>query len=160
MAATDPGALARRRRLAWFVLVAAAITLLDLLAAWWAERYLLDWSVPLGLLDLQLGHNPGVAFGLASSAPAWLVVLVTGVLTVGLALLGWRLSRRSAWAGVAVGVVTGGALGNLLDRAADGVVTDYLHSGWWPTFNLADVAIVTGAVLLVLLELRTPGSSR
>lgn len=132
--------------------------LLDLLVAWWAEWFLLDRSVPLGPLDLQLGHNPGVAFGLASSAPAWLVVLITGLITVGLVLLGWRLSRRSAWAGVAVGVVTGGALGNLLDRASDGVVTDYLHSGWWPTFNLADVAIVTGAALLVLLELRSSSS--
>ena len=57
----------------------------------------------------------------------------------------------------ALAAVLGGALANLAnlaDRAADGVVTDYLHTGWWPTFNLADTAIATGAALLVLAELR------
>ncbi|MDI3422275.1 signal peptidase II [Streptomyces luteolus] len=43
---------------------------------------------------------------------------------------------------------------NLIDRAADGVVTDYLHSGWWPTFNLADAFIVCGGLLLVALSWR------
>ena len=57
----------------------------------------------------------------------------------------------------AFAAVLGGAVANLTDRARDGVVTDYLHSGWWPTFNLADTAIVTGALLLVLSSM---GASR
>ena len=50
----------------------------------------------------------------------------------------------------ALALVLGGAIANVVDRAGDGVVTDYLHSGWFPTFNLADTAIVTGVALLVL----------
>lgn len=57
----------------------------------------------------------------------------------------------------AFAAVFGGAVANLTDRAGDGVVTDYLRSGWWPTFNLADTAIVTGAILLVLSSM---GASR
>ena len=63
----------------------------------------------------------------------------------------------AAVAGLAV--LLGGAVGNLLDRSLDGVVTDYLHTGWWPTFNLADVAILTGAGLLLLGTLRQPPST-
>ena len=51
-------------------------------------------------------------------------------------------------------------MANLTDRLGDGVVTDYLHSGWWPTFNLPDVAIVAGSVLLVLAEFRRPAETR
>ena len=51
-------------------------------------------------------------------------------------------------------VVLGGAAANLTDRAGDGVVTDYLHTGWWPTFNLADVFIVCGGLAMVALSWR------
>jgi signal peptidase II len=51
-------------------------------------------------------------------------------------------------------VVLAGASGNLIDRAADGVVTDYLHAGWFPTFNGADVLLTLGAIALVLASLR------
>ena len=50
----------------------------------------------------------------------------------------------------------GGALANVVDRARDGVVTDYLHTGWWPTFNLADTFLVTGCIVMALLHAR-PG---
>ena len=56
----------------------------------------------------------------------------------------------------ALALVLGGAIANVVDRAGDGVVTDYLHSGWFPTFNIADTAIVTGVALLVLVTLRHP----
>ena len=56
----------------------------------------------------------------------------------------------------AFAAMLGGAVANLTDRARDGIVTDYLHSGWWPTFNLADTAIVTGAILFVLSSLGPP----
>ncbi|WP_413617344.1 signal peptidase II (plasmid) [Gordonia rubripertincta] len=55
--------------------------------------------------------------------------------------------------------VLGGALTNLIDRAADGVVTDYFHTGWFPTFNLADTFITIGVVLIVLDVLRQEWSA-
>lgn len=70
-------------------------------------------------------------------------------------MLVWRAARRGVGAtAVGLAAVLGGAAANLLDRASDGTVTDYLHTGWWPTFNLADIAIVTGASLLLLAEIR------
>ena len=48
----------------------------------------------------------------------------------------------------------GGALANVVDRAEDGQVTDYLHTGWWPTFNLADTFLVTGFIVIALLRAR------
>lgn len=140
-------------RVAWLLVGLGGVTLVDLLVSEWAQHALPGRSVPFGPLDLQLGYNTGVAFGLGRSAPAWLVLLMTGTVTAGLLVLGWRAARRSTWSAAALGLAGGGALGNLLDRARDGVVTDYLHTGWWPTFNLADVAIVTGAALLLLREL-------
>lgn len=60
---------------------------------------------------------------------------------------------------VDLAAILAGALANLIDRAADGVVTDYLHTGWIPTFNLADTLITLGAALLVLATLRNPNQS-
>ena len=48
----------------------------------------------------------------------------------------------------------GGAVANVVDRARDGVVTDYLHTGWWPTFNLADTFLVTGFIVIAHLHAR------
>lgn len=69
----------------------------------------------------------------------------------------WRTAPTASrlWGG-ALAAVLGGAAANLLDRAPDGQVTDYLHTGWWPTFNLADVFIVCGGLLLVALSWRAP----
>ncbi|HET6298078.1 MAG TPA: signal peptidase II, partial [Kribbella sp.] len=101
---------AARRRRSVFVL-AAALAAVDLTAK-------------------ALAHNNGVAFSLGNALPSAVVIGFTAVVTIGLLVYAWRATPRvGRWAGVA------GALANLLDRAPDGVVTDYLHTGWWPTFN-------------------------
>ena len=110
-----------------------------------------------GPVDLRLLFNPGAAFGLGAALPAEAVVTVTGLVVVGVAILAWRMAPTLGRAGRAgMALVLGGAAGNVTDRAFDEVVTDYLHTGWWPTFNLADVAIVTGAGLLLLHSFRQP----
>lgn len=53
----------------------------------------------------------------------------------------------------------GGAAANVVDRARDGVVTDYLHTGWWPTFNLADSFLVTGSIAIAMLHARPAGTA-
>jgi len=108
----------------------------------------------LGPLGLTLSHNRGIAFGLAGGAGTGLVL----VTVVALAFVGFLFSRDPTrpWMWVAVGLVAGGALGNLADRIRADAVTDYVDLPHWPPFNLADTAIVAGIVLLALVYLREP----
>lgn len=106
----------------------------------------------IGPVGLTLSHNKGVAFGLAGGAGIGLVLVTVAAL----ALIAFVFSRDPARPGmwVAAGLLAGGALGNLIDRLVAGEVTDYIDIGSWPAFNLADVAITGGVVLMVLIYLR------
>lgn len=115
----------------------------------------------LPVLNLTLGFNRGVSFGLfsAEGATGWFIlVLLTLAVSV---LLAWLLHRaRVPLERLGYAVILGGALGNLVDRMPDGTVTDFidLHAGGWhfPTFNLADVAITAGVLLLLLSSFLGP----
>jgi signal peptidase II len=106
----------------------------------------------LGPLELTLSHNSGVAFGLAAGGGAGLVLVTALVLGV----VAYVFSRDPTrpWIWVAAGLLAGGALGNLADRIRAGAVTDYVLIGSWPAFNLADVAVSCGVLLLALSFLR------
>lgn len=150
-------ALTRARTARIVVLLAAATAAaVDLTAKAASEARLADSSVDLGLLQLQLAYNSGVAFSMGDKLPTGVIVAVTAVIAVAFGAYAWR---RAPHAGsverIAGGAVIGGAFANLVDRARDGVVTDYLHTGWWPTFNLADAFLVTGCVVIVLVHART-----
>jgi len=106
----------------------------------------------LGPLGLTLSHNHGVAFGLAGGAGAPLIAVTLVALGVVVYLFARNPARRGMW--VATGLLAGGAIGNLADRVRAGSVTDFVDLGSWPPFNLADVAITAGVLLLVLLYLR------
>ncbi|MCX5418060.1 signal peptidase II [Streptomyces sp. NBC_00059] len=146
---------AARRRTA-LAAGAAALAGLDLGLKGWAEDALVGSPIEGGPLDLQLAYNPGVAFSMGATAPAWVVVTLTAVITAAVAVAAWRTAPRSRASGTALALILAGAAANLIDRTADGVVTDYLHSGWWPTFNLADAFIVTGGIAIALLSWRHP----
>ena len=106
----------------------------------------------LGPLALTLAHNRGVAFGLASGGGSALIALTVAALVfVGL-LFARAPTRPGMW--VAVGLLAGGALGNLADRVRADAVTDYVDFLSWPPFNLADTAIVGGVALLAWSYLR------
>jgi signal peptidase II len=144
--------------------VAAAVWAIDLKTKMLAVDHL-EWQPPLRVLDglvyLQLVRNPGAAFGMATGM-TWLLTLIAAGVVVAIVRVSGRLHSRG-WA-VALGLVLGGALGNLTDR-----VFRYpgIFRGWvvdmvsvfapdgrvWPVFNAADSAICTGGVLLVLLAL-------
>lgn len=101
------------------------------------------------LLDLTRVRNTGVAFG-ALSGGHWFVPLLAGVALIG--IVGWFAVKPTRdWAWLPAGLVVGGALGNLIDRARLGAVTDFLKLPHWPAFNLADVAVTVGVVLLVIV---------
>jgi signal peptidase II len=106
----------------------------------------------LGPLALTLSHNRGVAFGLAGGAGAPLIVLTVAALGVVGYLFARNPTRPGMW--IAAGLLAGGAIGNLVDRVRAGEVTDYVDLLSWPPFNLADVAITLGVLVLVFLYLR------
>jgi signal peptidase II len=106
----------------------------------------------LGPLGLTLSHNRGVAFGLAGGAGAPLIVLTLVALGVVAYLFARNPTRPGMW--IATGLLAGGAIGNLVDRVRAGEVTDYVDLSPWPAFNLADVAITLGVLVLVFLYLR------
>jgi len=115
----------------------------------------------LPVLNLVLLFNPGVTFGMLSGIGAtaigpWLLFALS---LVGCAMLAWLVHRVET--GIerhALGAAIGGAFGNALDRTRQGAVTDFLdfhYGGWhWPAFNLADVAIVCGITLYMVVGLR------
>jgi signal peptidase II len=110
----------------------------------------------LGPVGLALSHNSGVAFGLASGGGTRLVVVTALALGV-VGYLFWRdPTRPGMW--VAAGLLAGGAIGNLADRIRADAVTDYVAIGSWPAFNLADVAVTAGVLLLAFSYLREDGS--
>ena len=109
-----------------------------------------------GPLELTLSHNSGVAFGLASGGGVRLVLLTLLALGVVGVLFARNPTRPGMW--VAVGLLAGGAIGNLADRIRVDAVTDYIAVGAWPPFNLADVFITAGVLLFALIYVRE-GSS-
>jgi signal peptidase II len=144
-----------------FAAIAAAVMLLDGLTKVMAVDRLTPAYVPHPVLGewfrLTLVYNPGAAFGLhLGPYSRWIFMALTVVATV----LMWRLYRTgpadAKWRSWALALVTGGALGNLVDRVRSprGVV-DFLDVGvgaWrWPTFNVADIAVSSGAIILAVV---------
>ena len=107
----------------------------------------------LGIVDLRLVRNPGGAFGIPGFPGLFLIVTLLVIILVARALP--RTERLLLAA--AYGLVTGGAVGNLVDRLVrepgfpSGHVIDFIDLGWWPVFNLADVGIVLGAAAIAIL---------
>ncbi|MCP2195887.1 signal peptidase II [Williamsia deligens] len=105
-------------------------------------------------VTLRLVRNSGAAFSFATGY-TWVLTIVAAAVVVGIIRFSGRL--RSVWWAVGLGLVLGGAIGNLVDRffrspgPLRGHVVDFVSVGWWPVFNVADSAVVCGAVLLVAL---------
>lgn len=145
-----PQGRAGRRRPVLTAAVAAAVLAADQVTKQLAVDHLAGHPAHLvGPLSLELSYNSGVAFSLGAHQ-AWPAAVAAAAL---LAVLAWvARSARSASAATAAGLVVGGALGNLADRLVGrhaGSVVDFIRLGFWPTFNLADSAIVVGCALLL-----------
>lgn len=115
-----------------------------------------------GWLAFTLVMNPGLAFGLLGSVPPtwrWVVAALSMVALLILARVALRVLPTGGWPGrMAISLIFGGAVGNLIDRARFGAVVDFVDVHWrgwhWPAFNVADSAISVGVVLLALRLLR------
>lgn len=96
-------------------------------------------------IELNLVSNTGIAFGALAGAGNWVIVAVTVVAVVALvAFFAGRVTQPLLW--LPVGMVLGGAAGNLIDRGRTGAVVDFIDPTFWPAFNLADTAIVVGVL--------------
>lgn len=161
VAAETAGHHDHRHLVACAVLVATLVAVADQLTKAWALVALDDGPVDLvGSLRLNLVFNRGTAFSLGGERLGPLIAVVTVVVAVVLLRAVWTAGSRLA--GAAAGLVLGGAVGNIIDRAFrgdggffDGAVVDFVDLQWWPVFNLADASIVVGAVVYVLVGLRT-----
>ena len=127
----------------YFLLIAASVIVLDRLTKWAVDRYIpLRDSIAVipGLFHITHVENRGAAFGL-------LVALII------VSVLLWKNGHAMTTTTIGLSLILGGAAGNLWDRVVFGRVVDFLHfyvgSYSWPDFNVADSAIVVGAVLLV-----------
>ena len=100
-----------------------------------------------GVLSVEYVENRGAAFGLFRGQGAVLSLVALAILG-GLVVYYRRVEAPSAWLAAAVGLVAGGAVGNLVDRIRLGYVVDFLAVGPWPKFNVADSAITVGVLLL------------
>jgi signal peptidase II len=135
------------------VLVAAAVVVADQLTKW-----LVTESVERGehvkfFLGIELTNvrNKGVAFGALGGGGTIVTIVTVGAVASLAAYFAFHTSRPWLW--LPFGVVAGGAIGNLADRARLGSVVDWIDPIFWPAFNLADVAIVVGILgLLYVLE--------
>lgn len=109
----------------------------------------------LPVFDLQLSWNPGISFSLFNSgAQSTVAILLVVQIALSIALTWLLLRTPGRWMQLALGLILGGALGNILDRATIGAVIDFLLFHWedwlFPTFNLADSAISVGAGMWLL----------
>lgn len=127
----------------------------DQASKWSIVNYVMDppQIVPVtSFFYIVLGRNTGVSFGLFGAAPPWLLVTFTAAVVAALSV--WMSRAETRFTAIGLGLIVGGAFGNLADRLRHGGVTDFLDfyvGRWhWPAFNLADVGIVCGVGLLLL----------
>ncbi len=136
--------------------IASVVLVLDQVTKSWAVSALADGHIIdlIWTLRLRLAFNTGMSFSLGSGSGA-LIAPVAVAVVVGLLWMSRRMTSRLGL--VAVGLVVGGAVGNVVDRifrAGDGflggAVVDFIDFQWWPVFNVADIGVVVGAVLLLI----------
>ena len=143
-----------RRGLAVFLLTALAVVLLDQASKWLVVQNLAV-GVPLPGPETALGrffslthvHNTGVAFGLGRGNSSLFTLVALGVVA-GLVLYERRLPAGAMLPRLALGLIAGGAVGNVIDRLRQGHVTDFLDFKFWPVFNVADSCVVVGVLVL------------
>jgi signal peptidase II len=158
MTTPEPAHVQRTHPAAWLWLSLAVIAL-DQATKFLSARFLeLHERVEvLPVLDFTLLHNTGAAFSLLAGASGWQRWFFIGLaFAVSLMLLVWiwRTPRGEKLLPLALALILGGALGNVIDRIVHGFVVDFIHVHWgaayFPAFNIADSAITVGAALLIL----------
>lgn len=146
----------------WYVLLALGVLIADQMTKWWAQMSL-PMAQPIKVTDFLnwfLIYNPGAAFSFLSQAGGWQRWFFTVIGIVAAIVIIWLLQKNvhDRPFCLALSLILGGAIGNVLDRLLYGAVVDFIdvhYDGWhWPAFNIADSAISIGATLIVINEIR------
>lgn len=140
--------------------LSAIVVALDQFVKWYVVgNFGLYEILPVGpFLDLTRLHNEGAAFGILAQAGGWQRWFFLALAAaIAVAIVVWMRSmpaRGQEWLAIGLALILGGAVGNAWDRFIDGYVVDYLHFHWddayFPAFNVADIGITTGAIMLVI----------
>ena len=144
---------AMRRHKLLLIVLATAVIIIDQASKWIIEHYLPLYHVWAPIPELEnvfrFFHvsNTGAAFGMFPGGSSIFTVAAI-IVSIGILYYNFTLDERQLWLRVALGLQLGGALGNLIDRVRLGHVTDFLDFGPWAIFNLADTAVVAGAIIL------------
>lgn len=149
------------------VIIAVSILVFDQATKWWILYEVMQppRSIEVtSFFNIVLAWNRGVSFGMFSSANEYGPYLLTGLALLIVVALGvWLYKAETRVTALALGLIIGGALGNVIDRVQFGAVVDFLDfhmMGYhWPAFNVADSGICIGAAMLILESLFQPGKS-
>ncbi|MEE9316713.1 MAG: signal peptidase II [Rhodospirillales bacterium] len=138
--------------------LALAVLVVDQITKWWIVFTVMQPPrvIPVTpFFNLVMGWNQGISFGMLDSdfqAMAWILSLVAVAISAALGVWLYRADRLRV--ALSIGLVIGGAVGNVIDRVRWGAVADFLDLHWagyhWPAFNVADSAITIGALVLIL----------
>jgi len=134
-----------------FWLTAGVVLVLDRLSKWWIMENMNigdSWALITGIVNIRFIQNKGAAFGILQGRG--LLFILMAVLVIIATIYFIQKYQLPPLAHYSLGLIIGGALGNLIDRIIYGSVVDFISVGWFPVFNLADSAIVCGGILLVL----------
>ena len=143
----------------------AALVLAAVLVVDQATKALVRGGVELGsedsvfpLVTLVHTRNRGVAFGALEGQTALVAIVIA--LAVAALVAYFATHRDRPWVWLPTGLLAGGAIGNVIDRAREGFVTDFIKLPSWPAFNVADMAITFGVLSLLLVTERSDGASK
>lgn len=154
------------RNLGFLSLAAGASIALDQ-----AAKALVSWRMQPGdsvtmiprVVSLTYSTNTGGAFGLMRGSGQIVFLAALTIVVLVLAWAFWSRGREGALSFLGLGLMVGGAIGNLIDRLFRGRVLDFIDLGWWPVFNVADIAIVGGVIITLLVygrELLRPDAAK
>lgn len=141
-----------------FLWITLAVVIADQLTKYFALKHLMRSEIAIApFLNFALAFNTGAAFSFLSDAGGWqnlFFVGVAAVVSIVILFMIRRLGANDLQVAVALMLVLGGAVGNVIDRVRYGYVVDFIdvyYRSWhWPTFNIADSAITIGAILLIM----------
>lgn len=138
-----------------FWLTAGGILLLDRLSKIWIMNNMdmeSSWVLINGILDISYLHNRGAAFGIMQGH-SWLFLTLAAIVIVAAVYYNCK-HNLTRWIQYAIALIVGGTMGNLIDRLLYHSVVDFISVGWFPVFNVADMAIVSGGALFMIYILK------
>lgn len=140
-----------------YILLAVLMIVVDQVTKYYVvTHFALGESVPVldGIFHWTFILNPGAAFGMLEGS-RWLFVLIAVIVVAAMWFLRKEIDALGLWARIGAALFAGGAIGNLIDRARQGLVIDFFDFRIWPVFNVADIVICTGVGLIIWSILQT-----